>query len=149
MTSTITSTTTTTTSLSTSSTTTTDVDERNLAAQALAAAEDSLQSLCATHAGTFVRVERRGRAWQQHLRQLLEHLEQLTVQTAETQRRLAQDEEENDDDHDDDDTVERHPTLAALAEQHRVRRRTLLQHSVGTIPVYQRGMVIALENAGG
>ena len=117
----------------------------------MAAAEDSLQSLCATHAGTFVRVERRGRALQQHLRQLLEHLEQLTVQTAETQRRLAQDEEENDDDtgEDDDDTVERHPTLAALAEQHRVRRRTLLQHSVGTIPVYQRGMVIALENAGG
>ena len=142
MTSTITSTTTTMTSLS-SSTTTVDVDERNLAAQALAAAEDSLQSLCATHAGTFVRVERRGRALQQHLRQLLEHLEQLTVQTAETQRRLAQD------DDDDDDTVERHPTLAALAEQHRVRRRTLLQHSVGTIPVYQRGMVIALENAGG
>ena len=96
-----------------------DLDERILAQAALDAAEDNLQSLCASHAGTFVQVERRGKALQQGLADLLQHLESVQECTVQAQTLLAQDEDDGD-----------RPTLAQLAENHRVRRRTLLQHSV-------------------
>ena len=96
-----------------------DLDERILAQAALDAAEDNLQSLCASHAGTFVQVERRGKALQQGLADLLQHLESVQECTIQAQTLLAQDEDDGD-----------RPTLAQLAENHRVRRRTLLQHSV-------------------
>ena len=96
-----------------------DLDERILAQSALDAAEDNLQSLCASQAGTFVQVERRGKALQEGLAELLQHLQEVQKNVAEAQELLQQEEEESD-----------RPTLATLAEQHRVRRRTLLQHSV-------------------
>lgn len=95
-----------------------DLDERILAQSALDAAEDNLQSLCASHAGTFVQVERRGKALQDGLAKLLAHLDQVQKTTRTAQEVLQQDEDGE------------RPTLAMLAEQHRVRRRTLLQHSV-------------------
>ena len=94
------------------------LDERILAQSALDAAEDQLQSLCASHAGTFVQVERRGKALQEGLANLLSHLDQVQKTTSAAQELLQQDEDGE------------RPTLAMLAEQHRVRRRTLLQHSV-------------------
>lgn len=101
-----------------------DLDERILAQSALDAAEDNLQSLCAAQAGTFVQVERRGKALQEGLEELLAHLERVQECTGQAQELLQQDEESAGDDE------ESRPTLAALAEQHRLRRRTLLQHSV-------------------
>ena len=98
-----------------------DLDERILAQSALDAAEDNLQSLCASHAGTFVQVERRGKALQEGLAELLGHLDVVQKTTSAAQDVLQQDEDGE------------RPTLALLAEQHRVRRRTLLQHSVSTI----------------
>ena len=95
-----------------------DLDERILAQSALDAAEDNLQSLCASHAGTFVQVERRGKALQEGLAELINHLDKVQKITTEAQDLLQQDEDGE------------RPTLAVLAEQHRVRRRTLLQHSV-------------------
>jgi hypothetical protein len=104
-----------------------DLDERLLAQSALEAAEDALQSLCASQAGTFVQVERRGKALQEGLHNLLEHLEVVQASTTEANAWLQQDEHATG-----DDDAEPRPTLAVLAEQHRVRRRTLLQHSVRT-----------------
>jgi conserved oligomeric Golgi complex subunit 8 len=92
------------------------VDERNVAKAALDAAEEQLQSLCASHAGTFVSVERRGRAMEDALQEL-----QATIKRAEAQVVNAQQALEQDDDKD--------TSLAVLSEKHRVRRRTLLQHS--------------------
>jgi len=89
-------------------------DERLLAQAALDAAEEQLQTLCATHAGTFVSVERRGRATAQSL----EDLQQSIQKTLQDKLVSAQQALEEDD-----------RLLAELAEQHRVRRRTLLQHS--------------------
>lgn len=97
-----------------------DLDERILAQGALDAAEDNLQSLCAAQAATFVQVERRGKALQEGLAKLVTHLERVQECTEQAQELLQQDEENE----------SGRPTLAALAEQHRVRRRTLLQHSV-------------------
>lgn len=94
-----------------------ELDEREVTLAALEAAEEQLQSLCASHAGTFVSVERRGRALQDALQELQNAITstQGLVQTAQT----ALDQEEGDSD----------TSLAVLAERHRVRRRTLLQHS--------------------
>lgn len=94
-----------------------DVDERVAAKAGLEAAEEQLQSLCASHAGTFVAVERRGRALEVALGELLEKVQSVESQVVSTQEALEQDEDGSDN------------TLAALSEKHRVRRRTLLQHS--------------------
>ncbi|KAG7342282.1 Dor1-like family protein [Nitzschia inconspicua] len=94
-----------------------DINERAAAKAALEAAEEQLQSLCASHAGTFVAVERRGRALEMALGELLEKVQAVESQVASTQEALQQEEDGNDN------------TLAALSEKHRVRRRTLLQHS--------------------
>jgi conserved oligomeric Golgi complex subunit 8 len=96
----------------------TDVDERFAARAALEAAEEQLRGLCASHAGTFVAVERRGRALESALEELLDRVRGVESQVLSTQQALEQQE------HDEDDK-----SLAALSEKHRVRRRTLLQHS--------------------
>jgi conserved oligomeric Golgi complex subunit 8 len=93
-----------------------DLDERVVARGALDAAEEQLQSLCASHAGTFVSVERRGR----HMEEALKDL-QATIRTVEAEVVAAQQSLEQDGDKD--------TSLAVLSEKHRVRRRTLLQHS--------------------
>ena len=114
---------TTTTTTTTTAIPSSDLDERVLAFQALEAAEDNLQSLCASHAGTFVQVERRGKALEEGLHDLCQHLERVQALTTDALALLLQQEGDGD--------GEARPTLATLAEQHRVRRRTLLQHSVG------------------
>lgn len=93
-----------------------EVDERIVAKAALEASEEQLQSLCASHAGTFVSVERRGQALETALNDLLKSVKTVEGQIPTAQHALEQ-EEENE------------SSLAALSEKHRVRRRTLLQHS--------------------
>jgi hypothetical protein len=101
----------------------TDVaDERTGAKAGLEAAEEELQSLCASHAGTFVEVERRGRALEISLDELLNTVRSVESMVSTTQHALEQEEE-------DGPGRERENSLAALSEKHRVRRRTLLQHS--------------------
>lgn len=95
-----------------------ELDEREVAAAALDAAEEQLQSLCASHAGTFVSVERRGRALEASLQELLAAIKKSESQIATAQHSLEQDDDE-----------ENEMSLAVLSEKHRVRRRTLLQHS--------------------
>jgi hypothetical protein len=98
------------------------VDERTAAKAGLEAAEEELQSLCASHAGTFVEVERRGRALEISLDELLNTVTSVETMVSTTQHALEQEEE-------DGPGRERENSLAALSEKHRVRRRTLLQHS--------------------
>uniref|UniRef100_A0A7S4AIA0 Conserved oligomeric Golgi complex subunit 8 n=1 Tax=Pseudo-nitzschia australis TaxID=44445 RepID=A0A7S4AIA0_9STRA len=100
----------------------TDVDERVAAKAGLEAAEEELQSLCASHAGTFVSVERRGRALEVSLEGLLATVQSVESIVVSTQEALEQEEE-------DGPGRARENSLAALSEKHRVRRRTLLQHS--------------------
>jgi len=100
----------------------TDVDERLAAKAGLEAAEEELQSLCASHAGTFVSVERRGRALEESLEELLTKVQSVESIVSSTQEALEQEEE-------DGPGRVRENSLAALSEKHRVRRRTLLQHS--------------------
>lgn len=94
-----------------------DVDERVAAKAALEVAEEQLRSLCASHAGTFVAVERRGRALEAALEDLLDKVHTVESQVTTTQQALDQEDDG------------RETSLAALSEKHRVRRRTLLQHS--------------------
>jgi Dor1-like family len=93
-----------------------DGGERDITKAVLDAAEEKLRGLCASHAGTFVAVERRGAALEASLSDLLQKLTSVQAQVATTQQSLEQ-----------DDDSER--SLASLAEKHRVRRRTLLQHT--------------------
>lgn len=96
-----------------------DIDERALTAAELKAAEDKLQSLCATHAATFVAVERRGGGLTASLKNLLGALNSSLPQVGESKRCLEVDSAVGADG----------DTLSSLAEKHRLRRRTLLQHS--------------------
>lgn len=118
------------------------VDEQLAAQAALDAAEEKLQSLCAAHAGTFVGVERRWRSTQAHLSDLLAKISSAQEQVKVAARALdpegdtASDEEKvSEDDRQLDGTSKAaapsssSSSLAYLAEQHRLRRRTLLQHS--------------------
>ena len=93
-----------------------DLDERVVAKAALEAAEEKLRSLCASHAGTFVSVERRGHALELALKDLLSSVKNVEEMVSTSQTALEQEEESD-------------SSLAALSEKHRVRRRTLLQHS--------------------
>jgi hypothetical protein len=95
-----------------------DIDEREVAKASLEAAEEQLQSLCASHAGTFVSVERRGRAMQEALNELQTSIKDVESQIENTQHTLDQ-----------EDDGDKDTSLAVLSERHRVRRRTLLQHS--------------------
>jgi hypothetical protein len=94
-----------------------DVDERQAAKASLEFAEDQLRSLVSNHAGTFVAVERRGKTLEVALEELLEKVQLVETKVSSTKQALEQEEEG------------RENTLAALSEKHRVRRRTLLQHS--------------------
>ena len=142
------------------------VDERAIAQSAFDSANEQLQSLCASHAGTFVMVERRNRSLETKLNELITTCQKISKkQVKQTQKLLFLQQqqqkqqpnddtkllEEDDDDDDDDDynneeeknndnndenetiTISSkkppYTSLAELAERHRVRRRTLLQHS--------------------
>lgn len=89
-----------------------ELDERQVAKAALEAAEEQLRSLCATHAGTFVAVERRGVALSAALADLQDRINEVEPNVANVQQ-----------------VLEDGNALAELSEKHRVRRRTLLQHS--------------------
>ena len=120
-----------------------ELDERLVAKAALDAAEDALESLCATHAGTFVAVEKRGQQMEQALRDLESVISRVRskVQVAQAQVWQAQSEEGEEIQEDGGDegenvhnnnnkmTTQKIQSLAVLSERHRVRRRTLLQHS--------------------
>ncbi|CAJ1970378.1 unnamed protein product [Cylindrotheca closterium] len=93
-----------------------DVDERLAAKAALESSEEKLRSLCASYAGTFVSVERRGHGLEQKLRKLLESAKSIESRVSTCEHSLEQEDESD-------------GSLAALSEKHRVRRRTLLQHS--------------------
>ena len=90
----------------------TDVDERLVAKAALDGAEEHLRSLCASHASTFVSVERRGTK----LESLLRDLQAAIANVLENNVASSQEALEKD-------------SLSHLSENHRLRRRTLLQHS--------------------
>lgn len=109
-------------------------DERQIAKAALDAAEEQLQSLCASHSGTFVSVERRGRTIVNTLNELIDACEKVIHNEASVSRKkLEQNDGESgtgDDDRNNANlTKQRLPSLSVLSERHRVRRRTLLQHS--------------------
>ena len=90
----------------------TEADERLVAKAALDAAEEHLRSLCASHASTFVSVERRGAKLEALLRELQVSISTvIDTNVAPSQEILTED------------------TLGKLSENHRLRRRTLLQHS--------------------
>lgn len=115
-------------------------DERLVASAALEAAEEQLQTLTASFAGTFVSVERRSAAFQELLQQLRSEVDTVSTEAAAALTALEQQQEQididNDNDNDDNGgengsgtSVGTGETLAVLAERHRIRRRTLLQHS--------------------
>lgn len=97
-------------------TSTEEGNERALATSMLDAADEKLRALCAASAGTFVSVERRGAALESSLEGILGELSLAQRLVSTTQLSLEQDE--------DNDT-----SLATISDKHRVRRRTLLQHS--------------------
>ena len=99
-------------------------DELAIAHHALEAAEEQLQSLCASHAGTFVAVERRARLMEEALQEALRRIQQASDDVNDAQFILEQDDKTQDSDSNSTTT-----TLAQLSEKHRLRRRTLLQHS--------------------
>eukprot|EP00557_Chaetoceros_sp_GSL56_P007873 CAMPEP_0176487598 /NCGR_PEP_ID=MMETSP0200_2-20121128/6231_1 /TAXON_ID=947934 /ORGANISM="Chaetoceros sp., Strain GSL56" /LENGTH=145 /DNA_ID=CAMNT_0017884465 /DNA_START=139 /DNA_END=573 /DNA_ORIENTATION=- len=96
-----------------------EMDELNIAATELRAAEDQLQSLCASHGSTFVAVERRSAALTSTLKSLLRQLDNALPQVEESIHCLDIESPENKSEH----------SLSTLTEKHRLRRRTLLQHS--------------------
>ena len=110
-----------------------EMDERLVAKAALEAAEDALESLCAVHAGTFVAVEKRGQRMEQSLRDLESIITSVKkkVELAQEQVWQAQSEEPDADEAAENDSKSKKKiqSLAVLSEKHRVRRRTLLQHS--------------------
>jgi hypothetical protein len=116
----------------------TDLDERNIAATDLKAAEDKIQSLCVSHAATFVAVERRGATLTSSLTKLLQALDQACPKVEEAKECLEVDSGDSkeispsDGGNNGNDAKRKEGnknTLTALAEKHKMRRRTLLQHS--------------------
>ena len=93
------------------------LDERLLSQAALNSASDVLRSLCVKFSPTFVAVERRDARLDECLESLLSKLNDAGFGAAQAEKRLEIG-------IDSDDTS----SLSALAERHRLRRRTLLQH---------------------
>ena len=93
------------------------LDERLLSQAALNNASDVLRSLCVKFSPTFVAVERRDARLDECLESLLSKLNNAGYGAAQAENRL-----EIGTDSDDSSS------LSALAERHRLRRRTLLQH---------------------
>ena len=104
-----------------------NLDERNIAATHLRAAEDKIQSLCVSHAATFVAVERRGATLTSSLNKLLAVLDEATPKVEEAKENLEVDDGNHEVDGDGDN--QKRSRLTELAEKHKMRRRTLLQHS--------------------
>ena len=111
-------------------------DERTLSETSLKVAQEKLQSLCATHAATFVAVERRGSQLTHALESLLHSLDEALPLVSAAETSLSQ-ERENGKGQGAKEKGEGNATsksatsasLTSLTEAHKVRRRTLLQHS--------------------
>jgi hypothetical protein len=123
-----------------------EVDERVAARQAVALADERWRSLCTQHASTFVAAERRSASIRGALRELLNEIEgktrpcvrrvgrALDPNYANAPNADGEEGEERgrdgvDDDDDDENIQPASALLADLAEKHRLRRRTLMQHS--------------------
>jgi len=119
-----------------------EADERVAAKHAVSIAEENWRSLCTQYASTFVAAERRSSDVQSALKELLQ---EIHVNTKPSVKRVGRaldpnyGEGNNDDEEEDSEgegeQEEEHLTqpastlLADLAEKHRLRRRTLMQHS--------------------
>ena len=113
-----------------------EADERIPARHAVTLAEEKWRSLCTQHASTFVAAERRSAAIQKALTQLLNEIECETKPSVKRVSRALdpnyKDEDDADEDDEEDDEEPIQPAsalLADLADKHRLRRRTLMQHS--------------------
>ena len=105
----------------------TDLDERVIAQNALTSAAEHLKSLSSSHAPTFVAVEQRGEELKENLNTLLSSLIQSQPKVESAKEALVV----NKDAQVRKLTSEKNAasSLAMLADRHRLRRRTLLQHS--------------------
>ena len=116
-----------------SPTSSSDWDERTNAETALKVAHEKLQSLCATHAATFVAVERRGSKVTHALESLLHSLDQAHPAVMASQDCLvsedAKEKEQDEEELHSSSSSSSKNALATLMEQHKIRRRTLLHHS--------------------
>jgi len=98
-----------------------DLDERVIAQNALTSATEHLKSLTSAHAPTFVAVECRENQLKSSLAALLSSLTENKSKVEDAQESLVLDKS--------NDSSNAATTLALLADRHRLRRRTLLQHS--------------------
>ena len=100
--------------------------------QAEALSEETWRTLCTQHASTFVAAERRTADIKTALKELLSKIVDETKPSAKRVE-IALDPDAKDDDYEDDGKEEKiqpaSELLADLAEKHRLRRRTLMQHS--------------------
>jgi len=100
-----------------------NMDERQLAKQALESAEESLRSLCQEYSTTFVSIERRGVALQSSLERLVQELDQTTHDRVSHVRNELRTTNE------DYEKSSAAIQLLNISQTHQQRRRTLLQHS--------------------
>ena len=118
-----------------------EADERIAARHSVTLADEKWRSLCTQHASTFVAAERRSVAIQKSLRQLLDEIENETRPSVKRVGRALDpnytsgggegkyEDEDSEDNGEDEPTQPASALLADLAEKHRLRRRTLMQHS--------------------
>ncbi|KAL3809496.1 hypothetical protein ACHAXA_009732 [Cyclostephanos tholiformis] len=124
-----------------------EVDERVAARQAVVLADERWRSLCTQHASTFVAAERRSASIRGALRELLNEIEGKAKPCVKRVGRAldpnyanvpavgggvdgVEGEGKRRDDDDGDEHIQPASVLLAdLAEKHRLRRRTLMQHS--------------------
>lgn len=110
-----------------------EADERLAARHATTLAEESWRSLCTANASTFVAAERRTVQIQRSLKDLLSKIEAETKpSTRRVSKALDPKYQPGDDEDEAEEGEEIKPAtelLADLAEKHRLRRRTLMQHS--------------------
>eukprot|EP00571_Detonula_confervacea_P014136 CAMPEP_0172308442 /NCGR_PEP_ID=MMETSP1058-20130122/9029_1 /TAXON_ID=83371 /ORGANISM="Detonula confervacea, Strain CCMP 353" /LENGTH=728 /DNA_ID=CAMNT_0013020859 /DNA_START=23 /DNA_END=2209 /DNA_ORIENTATION=- len=118
-----------------------EADERIAARHAVTLADEKWRTLCTQHASTFVAAERRSVSIQKALQELLIEIEQETKPSVKrvgraldpnysTSSAEGNDDEGGEGEEDGDGPIQPASALLAdLAEKHRLRRRTLMQHS--------------------
>ena len=109
-----------------------EADERLAARHATTLAEESWRSLCTANASTFVAAERRTAQIQRSLKDLLSKIETETKPSTMRVSKALDPKYQPEDEEEEEGSDEIQPAtelLADLAEKHRLRRRTLMQHS--------------------
>ena len=122
-----------------------EADERIAARHAVTSADEKWRSLCTQHASTFVAAERRSVSIQKALQELLIEIDNNTKPSVKRVGKALDPEynskssadggnegkyDEEDEDEDDEEPIQPASALLAdLADKHRLRRRTLMQHS--------------------